>query len=167
MTYYLVMNGAGRRPHMEEVDTIEDVRSRLETEENPNDIIVIEGQLVNHHLEQFLFLEDQTIPVKGTKESHAVPGDIPDWMRSKPAGDDDKPNSVRELPDWIRATVGGEEADDQSEDASAVTREAEHPGDVAGHPGGEDDDPPSEESGEGPDAGGDGADSGSSTDGEG
>lgn len=148
MTFYLVMNGAGRRPHVEEVDTLEDVQSRLEAEDDPNDIVVIEGEMIDHKKEEFLFLADQTIALSPPKA-------------------ESKPKPQGELPEWMRPEESEEVADGDAEETSAVAREAEHRPDVERHPRRQADETSGDEPGEGPDEGGDGADSGGGDDVEG
>jgi len=151
MNYFLVMNGAGRRPHVEEVETVEDVRSRLEIEDNLDDIIVIKGEMVQYKREEFLFIEDQAIKI--------TPQEAPAEVES----------DAGQLPDWIQALRSQEEADEDGKPtyAPAASGSSEHPADVAGHADGEADEAPGDESGEGSDAGGDGASDRGGIDGDG
>lgn len=138
------MNGIGRRPHLEEVQTLEDVQARLEIEERPDDIIVIEGEVITHQKEEFLFLGDQTIRLEQDEVSQAAP------------------ERGSTLPAWIAALREGE-ADEQSE-APATTGEAEHSADVEGHAKWTADKTSGDGAGEGPDQSGAGEDRGSSAD---
>lgn len=146
--FLLIMNGLDRYPHVEEVETLDDVQARLEIEDNPNDILVVKGEVITHQREEFLFLNDKTIKINKSDEPSSS-GGLPSWIQSFREG---------------RSDAGGQP---EPGEAPAPAREAEHTPAVEGHAEGEAHEAPGDSDGEGSEPGRDGEDSGISTDDEG
>jgi len=57
VTYLIVSNGVGQKPHIEEVDSVEDVTERIARDADA--FVVIEGRIVPYHKESFVFLDSE------------------------------------------------------------------------------------------------------------
>jgi len=137
VSFLVISNGVGRKPHVEELDSRDDVIARLETDRES--CIVIEGRLIDHHEERFLVLDDHTTPLNPKPEGGADAGTIiPRWpatvtgeaehipvVGEHPEGQQDDPPSggVSKGPDesGIRTAVDGStDVDGESQRSSPV-----------------------------------------------
>jgi len=137
MSYLIISNGVTRKPHVEEVESIEDVTTRVA--HDPESFMVIEGRIVSFHKEEFLFVDSDdgrnvTLDKQGDEDGGQH---IPRWRAPVTEGGKD---DGQHIPRW-RATTA---------------REAEHLPAVEEHTGGEADDTFSDRVDQGPDQGGTG-----------